>query len=190
MKSKVIGVLKPALTLFVIAAVMALFLGGTNLLTADTIRQREAQTQQQAIEKVLPADSYEAAETTLSGVAYSYYKAVKNSQTAGYAFILSCNGYGGAVQTVVGIGTDGKITGVEVSDVSGETPGLGQNAKNDSFTKQFLAKDSNLTVVKSGAGEDQVNAVTGATITSNAVTKNINTAFLLFQTVTGGAEHE
>ena len=81
----------------------------------------------------------------------------------------------------MGIGTDGKITAIEITDVSNETPGLGQNAVKPSFTDQFKGKDSSLTVTKSGAKGNEVNAITGATITSKAVTKSVNLAMDLFK---------
>ena len=74
----------------------------------------------------------------------------------------------------------GKVTAVEITDVSNETPGLGQNADKADFTNRFKDKSSELSVVKSDPNENEVQAVTGATITSNAVTKSVNLAFELF----------
>lgn len=180
-------ILKPAFILLLIAGVMALILGGTNLLTAEKIKARAAVTHQQAIAKVLPADSYEQQQVISAQQTYDYAIAKTGGQIVGYVFTVSNNGYGGVVETVIGVDNDGKIIGVEVSDVSGETPGLGQNATADSFKNQFVGKNSSLTVVKSGANAQQINAVTGATITSKAVTENVNTALELFQLVKEGA---
>ena len=102
----------------------------------------------------------------------------------GFAFSLSANGYGGAVKTVVGVDVNGKITAVEITDVSNETPGLGQNATRADFTDRFKEKSEALTVVKSGAKENEIQAVTGATITSKAVTTTVNIALELFAEIT------
>ena len=187
---KTLKMLAPAFILLAISGIMALLLGATNLLTAQKISERAAQTQQQAIAKVLPAQSYEAKTVTLEGTEYAYSVAKNGNEIVGYAFTLSHNGYGGAVETVVGLTPSGSVAGIEVSDVSGETPGLGQNAAKEEFGAQFKNKSQTLSVVKSGAGEQEVNAVTGATITSKAVTENVNTAFKLFSAVKGGAVNE
>ena len=74
---------------------------------------------------------------------------------------------------------DKSIKAVEILDVSSETPGLGQNAAKESFYGQFsgISGGSDITVVKSGGGDMlQINAITGATITSRAVTKAVNEA--------------
>lgn len=184
---KLLQMLKPAFILFAISGVMALILGCTNFLTAETVKARAAATQQQAIAKVLPAEAYEQQQVVLAQQTYDYTIAKTGGRIVGYAFTVSNNGYGGAVETVIGLDSSGKITGVEVSDVSGETPGLGQNAAADSFKNQFVGKSSALTVVKSGANSQQINSVTGATVTSKAVTENVNTAFKLFQLVKEGA---
>ena len=116
---------------------------------------------------------------------YTYFRAQNGDETVGYAFTLSANGYGGAVKCVVGVEKGGKITAVEITDVSNETPGLGQNATKTSFTDQFKGKSAELSVVKSGAKENEVQAVTGATITSRAVTKSVNLALELYKQIEG-----
>lgn len=178
--NKVFAFLKPIIVLTVIAAVMAALLGGTNLLTKDKIQKLEADTEKAAIEKVIKADDYKKSTITYNDTEYTYFKAFDGKDLAGYAFTLSANGYGGAVKCVIGLDMSGKVTAVEITDVSNETPGLGQNADKADFTNRFKDKSSELSVVKSDANENEVQAVTGATITSNAVTKSVNLAFELF----------
>lgn len=183
MKNKIFDFLKPVIVLTAIAAVMACLLGATNLLTIDKIKELEAAAEKAAVEKVIKAESYEKASMQYSSASYTYFKAQNGSELAGYAFTLSANGYGGAVKCVVGIDVSGKITAVEITDVSNETPGLGQNATKPSFYEQFSGKGSAVTVVKSGAKENEVQAVTGATITSNAVAKSVNLALELYKSL-------
>lgn len=185
MKNNVWQFIKPIIVLTVIAAVMAGLLGGTNLLTAEKIKTLEAEAEKSAVEKVVKAESYNKFEITYNDVKYTYFKATNGSEAVGYAFTLSSNGYGGAVKCVVGVDKSGKITAVEITDVSNETPGLGQNAGRTSFTDQFKGKSSEISVVKSGAKETEVQAVTGATITSKAVAKSVNLALELYKQIEG-----
>lgn len=185
MKNNVWNFLKPIIVLTVIAAVMAGLLGGTNLLTAEKIKALEATAEKAAVKKVIKAESYNKFELNYNDTKYTYFKAQNGNDTVGYAFTLSSNGYGGAVKCVVGIDIAGKITAVEITDVSNETPGLGQNAVKPSFADQFKGKDAELSVVKSGAKQNQIQAVTGATITSKAVTSSVNLAMELYKKIEG-----
>lgn len=183
MKSKLREILMPVVVLTLIAGIMAGLLGGTNLLTADRIAQLSAEAETEAVSKVIEAETYEKREITTAEGKQTYYAALQNGATVGYAFTTSHNGYGGTVSVVVGVTAIGSVSAVEITDVSNETPGLGQNAKRASFTDQFVDKRSALTVVKTGAGENEINAVTGATITSKAVANAVNTALELYQTI-------
>ena len=90
----------------------------------------------------------------------------------------SNEGYGGAVQISVGITNDGKVTGLGFLTIN-ETPGLGMKAKDAAFRDQFPGKNGTLplTLKKTGtAGESDVQAISGATFTSNAVTGALNAA--------------
>ena len=94
----------------------------------------------------------------------------------GYTIKTSPKGYGGAVEVMVGISTDGKITGVDIGNHS-ETPGLGSKASDPAFKDQYLDKDvaNSLLVVKGSVNNDnEISAISGATITSNGVTSGEN----------------
>ena len=181
MKNKVWEFLKPIVVLTLIAAVMAGLLGGTNLLTSEKIKTLEAEAEKAAVQKVIKAEAYEKSTLKHNETEYTYFKAQNGAETVGYAFTLSANGYGGAVKCVVGIDKSGNLTAVEITDVSNETPGLGQNAVKPSFTDQFKDKSGELSVVKSGAKENEIQAVTGATITSKAVVSSVNLAMELYK---------
>lgn len=90
---------------------------------------------------------------------------------------LSNNSYGGAVKVSVGFDMDGAITGLGIREIS-DTPGLGLKAQEPEFRDQFLGKNAeSLTVTKSGASADnEIDAISGATITSSAVTNAVNVA--------------
>ena len=81
---------------------------------------------------------------------------------------------------------------IRILDVSNETPGLGQNTANKSFTSQFKGKSFGITVVKGSADskKNEINAVTGATISSKAVTKAVNKAIDIITNEQDGGKNE
>ena len=100
------------------------------------------------------------------------------------------DGFGGNIQITVGIKKDGTINGVSILSIS-ETAGLGMKAKDDpNWGKQFAGKKADaFSVVKdgSGSGDDaKIDAISGATITSKAVTGAVNSCLAYFQSLEGG----
>ena len=121
MNFKSIGI--PTIKLLVIAAVITILLFLTNNTTEAKIAQNQADANVASRKEVLPdADDFDEKTVTVDGVEYTYYEA-KNG--AGYVFSGSNKGYGGAVVSMVGISSDGKVVGVKVTEASDETPGLG-----------------------------------------------------------------
>ena len=175
MKITAKDILKPALILFVICLVVTALLAGTNLLTKDKIAEQSALEAEQSRKVVLSdADSFEEAD--------GYYVGKANNETVGYVFQTEAKGYGGAVKVMTGISADGQITS--------ETPGLGANAEKASFTDQFkqTAPEKGITLVKNKAPSDgEIEAMTGASITSRAVTNAVNEAITKYNTVKEGA---
>ena len=110
---------------------------------------------------------------------------------AGYVITTTDkDGFGGNIQITVGIKKDGTINGVSILSIS-ETAGLGMKAKDDpSWGKQFAGKKvESFSVVKdgSGSGDDaKIDAISGATITSKAVTGAMNSCLAYFQSLEGG----
>ena len=160
---------KLALTLLIISAVVSGLLGLTNMITADRIAEITAEKTAASMQEVLPADSYTeisySGEETIVAAAYQ-------AGDAGYIIEVTPSGFGGTIDMVVGIGTDGAVTGVSIIDMS-ETSGLGANASKESFRSQYVGKSGTLAVSKDGG---EIDALTGATITSRAVTSGVNAA--------------
>lgn len=109
-------------------------------------------------------------------------KAQVDGQDAGYVVTCSGKGYGGAVTMALGIDAEGAIQGIQITDCSNETPGLGQNSTNADWNKQYVGTNTSqdLNVVKDGSGSTEtgtINAISGATITSAAVTRAVDGAF-------------
>lgn len=99
---------------------------------------------------------------------------------------ISANGYGGDIVLYVGIRLDGTVNGVKILEMS-ETPGLGQEAPNV-LTPQFAGKKvDSFTYTKTGAKADnEVDAITSATVTTKAVTEAVNGALAAAEELPGG----
>ena len=131
------------------------------------------------MKKLIEADEYTESTLTSSQGNVSYHTAIKDGEAAGYIFTITVKGYGGSVKVMTAVDTDGSVVNIEILDASGETPGLGQNVTKENFYKQFANHKKGISVIKGGtanADNNEVNAVTGATISSKAVTNAVNTA--------------
>ena len=167
----------PTVVMIGICLVITAALAGTNLLTESKIEAIEKKQQEESMSEVLKADKYEDYDI-VSGKEYEALD--KDGKVVGYIFVNTTKGYGGDVKVMTGIKVDGTVNAVKVLDATSETPGLGQNTGKADFYDRYsgLSTKKEITVVKSGASKDSnsVNAVTGATISSKAVTKAVNEA--------------
>ncbi len=179
-------IIKLGLTLFIISTVAAIALAGTNLVTSPIIAEQRAIKSEMARKEVLPAaesfeevtGGYEAQITNPDGVVVpviEVYKGVAGGETIGYVVKTAPGGYGGGVEVVTGL-SDGSITGVRVGKHQ-ETPGLGAKATLPEFYGQYDGKSAaDVRVNKTQASDTEVQAISGATITSKAVTAGVNAA--------------
>lgn len=188
---KLKDILVPTITLFVICLIVSALLAGTNALTKGPIAENELKKSQDAMAAVCPeAASFEE----INSADYQAYKALDESgKIIGCAVTVTSKGYGGDVAVMVGISSvdGGMVTGVEILSHS-ETPGLGANAVSEDFRNQFTDNPSlhGFSVVKDGTGgsEGKIDAITGATITSNAVTGAVNEALNIYMSLYEGGE--
>ena len=180
-------ILTPALSLFLICAITTLLLAVSNQATKGPIAELEAQTALEAQQTVLPSAASFESRTAADGTAYSV-GLDSSGQSVGYVFTTSASGYGGLIKVMTGLDTSGAITGVELLEIS-ETAGLGMNAQRESFRNQFVGLSGSVQVTKSAAGEGEITALTGATITSRAVANAVNQALALYQSEIGGVSH-
>lgn len=182
-------IIVPAIMLFIIAAFCTALLAGTNLLTKDKIADIAVQTEMAAKVAVLPeAKSFSDEKTvSLDGAEIPYYEALDESDNViGYVFSTATKSYGGDLSCMVGINCEtNKITGVEITAIS-DTPGLGMKADSPDFLQQFIDRSGEIGVNKTTSTDTEIMAITGATITSKAVTNNVNTAFKAYETLKAG----
>ncbi len=190
------GFMKDALILFAITLVSGICLGFVYDVTKGPIEQATIAANNATYREVLStAESFETAagsEETIEATAEEFgtlgYGSVAiesvlegrdaSGNVVGYVInSLSKNSYGGAVKLSIGFDMDGTITGVGIREIS-DTPGLGLKAKEPAYRDQFIGKNADvLTVTKSGqAADNEINAISGATITSDAVTNAVNAA--------------
>ena len=165
----------PAISLFIICLIVALALAFTNAVTKDRISENEKLSKEESMKTVCAdaASFNEIIENTM------YEGIDENGSVVGYAISTTANGYGGQIKVMIGIDTDGNISAVDVYYNDDETPGLGKNTSNQSFTDEFkgLTSDKKISVSKDSDGSDQtVDAVTSATISSRAVVSAVNEA--------------
>ena len=162
-------ILRLSATLLIITALVALALAGVDAITKPVIAELNAQKTQEAVEKVLPGGG---SEMTLSGYT-GIVKAAYQSDT-GYAVLVEPTGFGGTISMMVGVDKAGTVLGVSIISHA-ETPSLGavaadKTSAGENFRNQFVGKTGVLAV-----GND-IDSLTGATITSKAVTDGVNAA--------------
>lgn len=193
---KKLGFMKDALILFVITLISGVLLGGVYEVTKTIIAQRQEEAKLKTYQEVfMDATAFEenteltqkAAETDLSAYEKVTVDEVLDAKDASGNVIghlvtsTSKAGYGGEVTISIGITSEGEITGIGYLALN-ETPGLGMKASESEFKDQFAGKNAaQLTLVKGGgaSGDDQINAISGATVTSSAVTNAVNAALFI-----------
>lgn len=118
-------------------------------------------------------------------------KAIYDDKNIGMVInVTSKGGYGGDISFSVGFSKDMKITGISILSI-GETPGLGMKASEDSFLNQYVGKEKGHFVVdkdnKEGS-DNQIDSISGATITSRAMTDGVNAAYVALDAIITGGE--
>ena len=122
------------------------------------------------------AVNFEPVETSENNFVVDVQKGTNDSGVVGYCLSVNSKGYGGIVNFIVGITKDGTVKAINILNHS-ETPGLGAKSTEPEFYEQFNDKKAPLKVVKGSASNpDEISAISGATITSNAVVDGVNAA--------------
>ncbi len=190
-------IIKDTIAITVITLVSGLLLGVVNDITAGPIAKQQAAAKEAAYKEVFAdADTFETVSSGEDAELEAYLDDInevllaKDSSGAeiGYAFTVTTKeGYGGDIQFAMGIQDDGTLNGISILSI-GETAGLGMRATTDEFKNQF--KDRNVekfTYTKTGAtADDEIDALSGATITTNAMTNGVNAGLCAFRYEKGG----
>ena len=192
------GIIKDCLILFVITLIAGAALGVVYEITKEPIAAQEAkktvEAQQGVFAEADAFDPVELDEAVLAAVQTNgvtideAFDAKAAGAHAGYVVqATSPNGYGGNITLMVGVTADGTCNGYSLLTIN-ETAGLGMNAKNADWAAQFAGKAVEaFEVTKLGASADnQIDAISGATITSNAVTEAVNACIAYANALEGG----
>jgi len=198
------SLVKDALILTVITLISGLALGFVYEITKAPIAKAEEETTMEAYRTVFSdADTFadldgfdaDAASSLVQEAGYTdddidncviAYDSAGNA--LGYVITVTSHaGYGGDITLSMGVTNEGVMNGYSITSIS-ETAGLGMKATDESFYSQFegiLA--GTYSVIKSGtASDNEIEAISGATITSKAVTNAVNAGFVYFESVKGG----
>ena len=151
--------LKPGLVLFIICLASAFSLSVVHSLTEEKIAKVEEEQANRALMDIFPTSELIEED--------GYWRAEDEGETVGYASVVKSSGYGGEMRVALGIYPNETIKGVRVISHK-ETPGIGSKATKMSFLKQFSGLDSGDLKLENENGE--IDAVSGATISSQAVT--------------------
>lgn len=203
------NMLKDAAVLLIITLVAGLALGFVYQITKEPIALAEEKAAKEAYAEVFPeASDFEPAELVIpeeqnwqSAWSESGFENVElinmfhalgeDGSLLGYVLtVTSHEGYGGDITFTMGISSDGTLNGISILSIS-ETAGLGMKAESV-LKPQFAGKKvASFTYTKQGAASDsQIDAISGATITTKALTNAVNGGLYYFQTQLGGGSYE
>ncbi len=168
MKKSISENLIPVLFLTIVVCVSAIALTITNSITKDRIEEKKDEEIQNKLKDLFPSmKNYEYDDDT------EIYTIYQDIDVLGYAFVAKGSGYGGEIEILVGLRDTETIEGIKIISHS-ETPGLGDKITQDSFTEQFIGVDISKVKLKEDGGE--VDAITGATISSSSVVEIVRKA--------------
>jgi len=170
-------ILKVTINLTVICALAGLILSAT-WATTDPVRlDMEKQERDQALKGLIPSAEKitPVRKIVIEGKEGEIYKAETGGQPVGYIVESSGRGYSSFIRLLVAVNPDYTVSGVEVLSHA-ETPGLGDQVGERWFKDQFKGKSPDHLVVIKGETKDDIQAISGATISSKAVTKAVKEA--------------
>jgi len=161
--------------LLAITVIVAGLLGFVNGLTKDRIQQNKLTVINESLKSITPEGSTaeQADVKNAPGTFDAVYRIDKDGAYAGVCVMLTVSGSQGKISLIAGVDKDNKVMGVRITSHS-ETKGLGSEAQNPDWLAQFENQSGPLNVSKKTTGaEGEIVAITGATITSTAVTKAV-----------------
>lgn len=179
-------IILPTVALFIICLVATTLLAFANNITAPKIEQIAKETEINSRKEVFSvAENFE--DKDLDNLKYAV-ALDKGGNEIGYIFTTTAKSYGGDILVMTGVDCEGKVTGVNLLSIN-DTAGLGMKATGKDFRDQFVGLFKDIVVQKNSSNHDnnEITALTGATITSNAVTKAVNEALANYELVNGGA---
>lgn len=178
------NIIVPTIALFLICLVATSLLALANSVTAPIIDELAVKTEMESRKKVVTL-AEEFVDKNENGVSYALGLDGEGNPL-GMVFTTTAKSYGGEILVMTGVDMDGKVSGVELLSIN-DTAGLGMNATKSDFRSQFIGLVNGIKVMKNSSNHDnnEITALTGATITSQAVTDAVNAALADFEKVNG-----
>ncbi len=191
--------IKNTISLMVITLIAGLLLGVVYEITKEPIATEQKRAKEEAYKMVFAdADSFETIDLDIvnvekalldNGYDVTVNEAMRvfnsSGDLAGYVLTVTDHeGYGGDIQFAMGVKSDGTVNGISFLSIA-ETAGLGMKAAEDEFMKQFAGKKvESFQYTKNGASADsEIDAISGATITTNAVVNGVNAGLYYISTL-------
>ncbi len=161
--------IKMGLSLMITTLIAGAVLALTNYYTYPIIIKQRENIISSSLREIIDADSFKENQ--------NYYEAYKGKNLVGRVLKVSAKGYSSTIYALVGIDRNNKITGIKIISQA-ETPGLGAKIEEKDFLNQFIGKTENQIKIKKDGGE--IDAITGATISSSSITNAIRESIKRF----------
>jgi electron transport complex protein RnfG len=204
------SIAKNTMVLVLMTLILGAILGGIHYVTEEPIAAQEKKQHDEALVAVMPDDlksvTFDTVDLSKDGLADKIADAVSQAgltaetvdeinvakdssgKEAGLAIAVTTNeGYGGEIRFVMGVDSEGAITGISYLSIS-ETAGLGMRWASEPYISRFDGKKGEkLTMVKTATDkEDEVEAISGSTVTSNALVNGVNAGLAAYTVYTQG----
>jgi len=198
-------IIKDTAILFIITLVTGFLIGLVYQVTKEARAEQDIKAKEKAYKEVYVGDEYKTVDfdsdemnTVLKdngldkALIDEIVEVVDNNETVGYIItVTDKEGYGGDIQFAMGVSNEGEITGISYLSIS-ETAGVGMKVTEDSFTSRFKGKVSEkISYTKNGAaGDDEIDAISGATVSTSAVTNGVNAGLCAYRYVSGESDSD
>ncbi len=169
--------------LCIIGLITTLLLAAANYVTKDIIAENTENNVIKSRQELVNAEKFEQ-------IGEGVYEGKKGDETLGYCVDVTQKGFGGDIKMIVGFDINSAVTGIKIIE-SSESPGLGAKASKEDFAKKqnLIGKKAPVSVKKGkGSGENEFDAISSATITSEAIASGINSAYERVLEATGESE--
>ena len=174
------NILKLSASLLIIAAISGTILGIIYTVTKEPIAKRVKLEEEKALKNIFPeATSF----NLITGKDnYTYYKVYVKNKLIGYAIDASGKGFASTIKIKVGMNLNKTIKAIRITSQN-ETPGLGTRVEGTKFTDQFTNKTLKQILLKKDSSKGTIDALTGATISSRAVSKAMQKSITKFSKI-------
>lgn len=171
-------------TLFLITAVVAVLLSLVNMVTKPVIDRLAEEKRIAALSEVMPDAEFETLSQLPEGIdgLVSVTHAVRDGEHAGYCVEITVNGFGGSMNLMVGVDKSGAVTAVNILSHS-ETANTNRH---DWLVEQYSGRSGEILTASNQSDDTHVQVISGATVTSKAVTNGVNNALRAAEACTKG----